>query len=186
MRDKIIIRGKYTFRTAKRPPVKKKKVRDNRENSARERSAEFGGANNAPVAISLEYTVGLCWFLDILFFSHPLLTDWRDLKAHNPFDINHHRKFPGKQKEIHLHDSFGCRPISLSSTAGSCLFLDMWCAWMLPSFWTVEIRNPLSGKVSFMLNSSSSIFRRSCRNWIIAWSSSTCTYSRWVHHTLSF
>jgi hypothetical protein len=61
MRDKIVIRGKYTFRTTKRPPIQKnKKVRDNRENSARERSAEFGGANNAPVAISLEYTVGLC------------------------------------------------------------------------------------------------------------------------------
>jgi hypothetical protein len=60
MRDKIVIRGKYTFRTAKRPPVQKKKVRDNRENSARERSAEFGGANNALVTISLEYTVGLC------------------------------------------------------------------------------------------------------------------------------
>jgi hypothetical protein len=56
--------------------------------------------------------------------------------------------------------------------------LDMWCAWMLPSFWTVEIENPLSSKVLFMLNNSSSIFRRSCRNWTIAWSSSTFTYSR--------
>jgi hypothetical protein len=25
MRDKIVIRGKYTFRTTKRPPIKKKK-----------------------------------------------------------------------------------------------------------------------------------------------------------------
>ena len=58
----------------------------------------------------------------------PLLTDRRDLKAHNLFDRNHHRKFPGKQKEIHLQGSFGRQPLSLSSTVGSCLVLDMWCA----------------------------------------------------------
>uniref|UniRef100_A0A3N7FGZ0 Uncharacterized protein n=1 Tax=Populus trichocarpa TaxID=3694 RepID=A0A3N7FGZ0_POPTR len=57
----------------------------------------------------------------------PLLTDRRNLKAHNPFDGNHHRNFPGKQKEIHLQGSFGRRPISLYSIVGSCLFLDMWC-----------------------------------------------------------
>jgi hypothetical protein len=39
---------------------KRKETRDNKENSARERSAEFGGANNAPVVISLESTVGSC------------------------------------------------------------------------------------------------------------------------------
>jgi hypothetical protein len=39
---------------------KKKKVRDNRENLAKERNAEFGGANNAPMAISMESTVGSC------------------------------------------------------------------------------------------------------------------------------
>jgi hypothetical protein len=38
---------------------KKKKVRDIRENSARERSAKFKGANNSPMAISLESTIGL-------------------------------------------------------------------------------------------------------------------------------
>jgi hypothetical protein len=38
---------------------KKKKVRDNRENSAKERSAKFEGANNALVAISMATTVGL-------------------------------------------------------------------------------------------------------------------------------
>jgi hypothetical protein len=37
---------------------------------ARERSAEFRGANNVPVAISLASTVGPFWFLDIWFFSH--------------------------------------------------------------------------------------------------------------------
>ena len=61
MKNKIVIKGKYAFETAKRPPVQKKKeTRDNKENSARERSAEFGGANNAPVVISLESTVGSC------------------------------------------------------------------------------------------------------------------------------
>ncbi|KAI5572613.1 hypothetical protein BDE02_10G024000 [Populus trichocarpa] len=49
---------------------------------------------------------------------------------------------------------------------------------MLPSFWTVKIGNSFSGKVSCMLNSSSSIFRGSCGDWTIAWSGSTCTYSR--------
>jgi len=57
------------------PDQKKKKKWDNRENSARERSVEFGGANNAPVAISLASTVGLCLFLDILLFSHST-TNW--------------------------------------------------------------------------------------------------------------
>jgi hypothetical protein len=47
------------FKTAKRPPVQKKKVRDNRENSARERSAKFKGENNALVAIYMAATVGL-------------------------------------------------------------------------------------------------------------------------------
>ena len=89
----------------------------------------------------------------------PLLTDKRDLKAHNLFDRNHHRKFPGKQKEIHLQGSFGRQPLSLSSTVGSCLVLDMWCAQMLPSFWMVEIVNALSSKVLFVLNSSLSMFR---------------------------
>jgi hypothetical protein len=63
MRDKIIIRGKCAFKTTKRPLVKKKKkekVRDNRENSVRERNAKFKGANNAPMATSLESTVGSC------------------------------------------------------------------------------------------------------------------------------
>jgi hypothetical protein len=36
---------------------KKKMVRDNRENSDGERSADFGETNNALVAISLESTV---------------------------------------------------------------------------------------------------------------------------------
>jgi len=37
----------------------------------------------------------------------PLLPNQRDLKAHYSFARNHHRKFPGKQKEIHLQGSFG-------------------------------------------------------------------------------
>jgi hypothetical protein len=89
----------------------------------------------------------------------PLLPDQRDLKAHNSFDRNYHRKFPRKQKEIHLQGSFSRWLISLFSIIGLCLFLDMWCAKMLPPFWTVEIGNTHYGKVSFILNSSLSIFR---------------------------
>jgi hypothetical protein len=83
---------------------KEKKKWDNRENSAREISAEFGGANNAPVSISMTSTVRSCWVLDICFFSHSN-TNWLEgfeiiksvwQKSHNPFDRNHHRKRSGK------------------------------------------------------------------------------------------
>ena len=114
----------------------------------------------------------------------PLLTDRRDWTEHNLFDRNHHRKVPGKQKGNAPAGQFGRRPISLASTVGSCSFLDMWCAQMLPLFWTVGIGKYFSGKVSCLLNSSSSIFRESCGDWTIAWSGSTCTYSRQVIHHL--
>ena len=159
MRDINVISGKYAFKTAKGHQLKKKGgVRGNREFGQRE-------------VQNLEEPIMLRWpylwnpslqhvdFWIYWFYHTPLLTDRRDLKAHTPFDRNHHRKFPGKQKEIHLQGSFGRWPMSLSSTVGSYLFLDMWCTQLLPSFWTVEIRNARSGKVSFMLNSSSSIFR---------------------------
>jgi hypothetical protein len=60
MRNKFVIRKLYIFKTAKRPPVqqKNKRMREKRENSARERGAEFEGINNALMAISLESTVG--------------------------------------------------------------------------------------------------------------------------------
>ena len=96
----------------------------------------------------------------IYCFAHtPLPPDRRDLKEHNFFFRNHHQTFLGKQKEIHLQGSFGRQPSFLFSTVGACLFLDMWCAQMLSSFWMVEIGNTLSGKVSFMLNNSSLSFR---------------------------
>jgi hypothetical protein len=44
-------------------------VRDNRENSNRERSADFGETNNALVAISLESIVGSCCVLDIVLLT---------------------------------------------------------------------------------------------------------------------
>jgi hypothetical protein len=37
---------------------------------------------------------------------------------HNPFDRNHHREFPRKQKGNALAEQFGHRPLSLSSTVG--------------------------------------------------------------------
>jgi hypothetical protein len=58
----------------------------------------------------------------------PLLTDQRDWKEHNPFDRNHHRKLPGKQKGNTPAGQFGRRLISLSSTVGSCSFMDVWYA----------------------------------------------------------
>jgi hypothetical protein len=82
-------------------------VRDNRENSARERSAEFGRANPKKAIMFwwpyLWHPPLDCADLWIYCSSHtPLLTYRWDLKEHNPFDRNHHRKFPRKQKEIHL------------------------------------------------------------------------------------
>jgi hypothetical protein len=84
-----------------------KKVRDNRENSAREKCRIW----RKPIMLWWPYLwnppLGHAEFL-IYYSSHsPLLTDQRDLKEHNPFERNHHLKFPGKQKEIHLQGSFG-------------------------------------------------------------------------------
>jgi len=59
MNDKIVIKGKFAFKTTKRPPIQKKKG-ETVEKIQRKRSAEFGGANNASVVISLEFTVELC------------------------------------------------------------------------------------------------------------------------------
>jgi hypothetical protein len=44
----------------------------------------------------------------------PLLTDRSDCKEHNPFDINNHLEFPGKQKGNAPVGQFGPRPILLS------------------------------------------------------------------------
>ena len=164
MRDIIVIRGKCIFKTAKGHQLKeKKKKREKRERQWRIR-LERGVQN-------LEETIILRWpYLQhppldhaefvIYFSAHtPLLTDRRDLKEHNPFNTNHHLNVSGKQKEIILQSSFGCPLISLSSTVGSCSFLDIWCGQMLPSIQTVEIGNTFSGKVLVMLNSSSFIFR---------------------------
>ena len=152
---------KSAYKTTKRPLVKKiEKNREKQRKADRERAADFG---EKPIMLwwpylwnpSLDHVV----FQICCYYYTLILTDRRDWKAHNPFDRNHHRIFPGKQKGNAPAGQFGRRPISPSSTVGSCSFLDMWCAQMLPSFRTVEIGNPFSGKVSCMLNSSSSIFR---------------------------
>ena len=50
----------------------------------------------------------------IYCYSHtPLLNDRRDLKAHNPFDINHHRKFPGKQRKYTCREGLVAGQFSL-------------------------------------------------------------------------
>jgi hypothetical protein len=73
--------GKYTFKTAKSPLAQtiKNEMRENRENPAKDRSVEFGvnpkKNNNAPVAISLAFTVGSCCVFYILLFAHAY-TNW--------------------------------------------------------------------------------------------------------------
>ena len=157
MRDIILIREKCAFKTLKKPLVQKKSERPQRIQLEREVQNLEEPIMLRAISLNPPLDDADIW----IYFSSPttLLTDWRDLMAHNPFDRTHHRQFSGKQKEIHQQGSFGHRLISLSSTVGACLFLDMWCTQMLPSFWTVEIENTLSSKVLFTLNSSSSIFR---------------------------
>ena len=135
MRDIIVIRGKCIFKTAKDHQFKEKTKRKKREKRERQwRIRLERGVQN------LEETIILRWpylynppldhvelLIDCSYYT-PLLTDRRDLKENNPFDRNHHLNVSGKQKEIILQSSFGRRLISLSSTVGSCSFLDMWCA----------------------------------------------------------
>jgi hypothetical protein len=128
MRDKIVIRGKYASKTAKRPPVQKKRRWETIEKIQLEREVQ-----------NLKELIILWWLylwnplLDYTYFwiycsyHTPLLTDRRDFMEHNAFVRKHHWTFPRKQKEINLQGSFGRRLIALSSTVGSCLFLDMWC-----------------------------------------------------------
>ena len=165
MRDKIIIMEKGAYKTAKRPQVKKKKKERKKKEkkqrkSDRERTADF---REKPIVIRWQYlwnppldhaTFWICYS-----YHTPLLTTWRDWKEHNPLDRNYHRKVSGKQKGNTPAGQFGRQPFYLSSTVGSCSFLDMWCVQMFSSFWTVEIENSLFGKVLCMLNSSLSILR---------------------------
>jgi len=61
MRDKIVIMEKRAYKTAKGPQLKKKKEEKNREKRIKRESCRFWRkTNNAPVAISLESTVGSC------------------------------------------------------------------------------------------------------------------------------
>ena len=69
MKDINVIRGKCAFKTAKGQQLKKKRC-ERQQRIQLERGAELGGTNNAPVAISLEPTIGSCVFLDMLFVSH--------------------------------------------------------------------------------------------------------------------
>ena len=125
MREKIVIMEKDAYKTAKRPPVKKKKI----EKSEYGESCRFW---RKPIILRWPYLLNpsldhaVFWICCFCYTS--LLTDRRDWKEHNLFDRNHHRKCPGKQKGNALVGQFSRRLISLSSTVGSCSFLDMWCA----------------------------------------------------------
>ena len=91
----------------------------------------------------------------------PLLTYWRDLTTHNSFDRNHHRKLPGKNKRKYI-----CRAVLVADRFLSLPPLDHVFIWIYGATrcclhsgqWRQETHT-LAGKVSFMLNSSSSIFR---------------------------
>ena len=126
------MKKKCAYKSAKRPPVKKKrkkKKKKNREKRIRGESCRFW---RKPIMLRWPYL----WNppLDHAYIwiccSHytPLLTDRRYWKEHNMCDRNHHLECHGKQKGNALAGQFGRRPISLSSTVGSCSFLDMWCA----------------------------------------------------------
>ena len=71
MRDKIVIREKGAYKTAKRPPAQKKKKKKERDNIRLKRSAEFRQTNNSPVAISLEPNVDPAMFF--IYFSLTIL-----------------------------------------------------------------------------------------------------------------
>jgi len=72
MRDKIVIMEKGAYKTAKRPPVKKKTRRRKKieKNRYKRELQILEKTNNSPVAISLESTVGSCCVLDMLCLLH--------------------------------------------------------------------------------------------------------------------
>ena len=77
MREKIIIRRKCAYKQQRGYQLKKKsetieKIQLEREVQNLEKT------NNAPMAISLESTVGSCWVFDILLFSHSS-TNWPEV-----------------------------------------------------------------------------------------------------------
>ena len=160
MRDIIVIRGKCTFKTAKGHQFKEKERKRKEKRERRWRIRLERGVQN------LEETIIFRWpylqnppldHADVLIYcsSHtPLLTDRGDLKEHNP-SSEHFWKTKGNNSA----QQFWSLADFSHSTVGSCSFLDMWCAQMLPSFWMVEIGKYCSGKVSCMLNSISPIFR---------------------------
>jgi hypothetical protein len=59
MREKIVIMEKGAYKIAKRPPVKKNNKK-NREKRIERELQILEKTNNAPMAISLESTIGSC------------------------------------------------------------------------------------------------------------------------------
>jgi len=129
-RNKIVImKKKVPIKLRRGHQLKKKKRKEkkkNREKRIRGESCRFW---RKPIMLRWLYL----WNppLDHADFwiccSHytPLITDQRDWKEQN--DKNHHLEFHGKQKGNAPAGQFGRRPISLSTTVGSCSFLYMWC-----------------------------------------------------------
>jgi len=129
MRGKIVIRRKGAYKTAKEATSsKKKKGWETIEKIRIEREVQIlEKTNNGPMAISLESTVESCWVLDILFFSHSS-TNWPEgLEGTQSIWHKSSLDISWKIKGNTPTGQFGRRSNSLSSTIGSCSFLDMWC-----------------------------------------------------------
>jgi len=100
MRDKVVIREKCAFKTAKRPLIPKKKKGETIERIQLEREVQ-----------NLKELIMLWWphlwnppldHADLWIYCSyhtPILTDRRDLKAHNPFDRNHIGNFLENKKK---------------------------------------------------------------------------------------
>jgi hypothetical protein len=82
MREKIVIMEKGAYKTTKRPPVKI--IKKNREKRIERELQILEKTKNAPVAISLEITVGSCCVLDMLFLLHSSTNKLKGLEATQP------------------------------------------------------------------------------------------------------
>jgi hypothetical protein len=82
MREKIVIMEKGAYKTTKRPPVKI--IKKNREKWIERELQILEKTKNAPVAISLEITVGSCCVLDMLFLLHSSTNKLKGLEATQP------------------------------------------------------------------------------------------------------
>jgi len=137
-------------------------MRDNRENSAKDRSVEFGvnpKNNNALVAISLAFTVGSCCVFYILLFAHAY-TNWpKGLKSTQSIWQKSSSEISRKIKRNTPIEQFWS-PTDFSLFHNWIMFIFGYVVRLDVSFiMDGGDHKTLSGKVLFMLNSSSSMFK---------------------------